>query len=66
MNSPMDMIWAGVRRAIRSVRVHAILDQDIQTLFDRQGRIEYDQAKTQREDIVAGTDFEEVANSRLQ
>lgn len=44
----------------------AVLYEDVQALLDRQRRIEHDKSKTERKDIIAGTDFEEVANGTLQ
>lgn len=44
---------------------HAILDENIQTLFDREGGIEDNEAKTQREDVVTVADFQEIANGTL-
>jgi len=44
---------------------HAILDENIQALFDREGGIENNEAETQREDVVAVADFQEIANGTL-
>jgi hypothetical protein len=45
--------------------IHAILNQDIQTLLDREGSIEYDEPETERENVVACADFEEVTDGTL-
>ena len=45
--------------------IHAILNQDIQTLLDRERSIEYDEPETERKNIVAGADFEEVTDGTL-
>lgn len=44
---------------------HTVLDQDVQALFNGQRGIENDETETQREDIIAVADFEEVANGTL-
>jgi hypothetical protein len=41
------------------------LDENIQALFDREGGIEDNEAETQREDVVAVADFQEIANGTL-
>lgn len=45
---------------------HAVLYEDVQALLDGQRCIEHDKSETERKDIIAGTDFEEVANGTLQ
>jgi hypothetical protein len=65
----------GLRRVFREIPrdhrrkqeecIHAILNQDIQTLLDGEGCIEYDEPETERKDIVTGADFEEVTDGIL-
>lgn len=43
-----------------------ILHQDIEAFFDGQGGVKYDESKTKREDIVAGTDSEKVTDCALE
>lgn len=43
----------------------AILDENIQALLDGQGSIEDDESEAKREDVVAITDLQEVANGTL-
>ena len=43
----------------------AILNENIQAFFHRERGVEDDEAETQREDIVAGADLQEIANGTL-
>ncbi len=43
-----------------------ILNQDVETLLDEQVGVEDDEAKGQRQDVVAGADLEKVADGLLQ
>lgn len=43
----------------------AILYENIQAFFDGQGGVEDDQTETQRKNIVARSDFEEIADCAL-
>lgn len=42
-----------------------VLYQNAKTFFDEQIGVEDDEAKGQRQDVVAGADLEEIANSSL-
>lgn len=42
-----------------------ILNQDVEALLDEQVVVEHDEAEREREHIVAGPDFEELANPAL-
>jgi hypothetical protein len=46
--------------------MRTILNEDVETLLDQQGRVKDDETVTEREDIVACTSFEEFANGALQ
>ena len=45
---------------------HAVLYQYIQALLDGQRRVEDDKSETKWKNVIAGTDFEEVADGTLQ
>lgn len=42
-----------------------ILNEDVQTLFDRERGVENDQTEAERQHIVAGADLEEIADGAL-
>jgi hypothetical protein len=45
--------------------MRTILNENVQTLFDQQSSIEDDQAVTERQNVIACTGFEELANGSL-
>jgi hypothetical protein len=48
-----------------SIRL-AILDEDVQAVLHQQRSVEHNQAEAQRQDIITGAHFEEIANPLLQ
>lgn len=48
------------------IAVHTVLDEDIEALLHKQGRIEDNEAKAKRQDIVTRADFEERAYRPLR
>lgn len=47
-------------------KVRTILDKNVQTLFHRERRIEDNEPETQRKDVIASANLEEVANGTLE
>jgi hypothetical protein len=57
----MASLW----RWHKSMLPLTILNENIQTGLNQQCRIEYDETKTQRQDIIARPDLEETTNLSL-
>lgn len=51
---------------VTGAKVHTILDKNVQTLFHRERRIEDNEPETQRKDVIASANLEEVANGTLE
>lgn len=45
--------------------MHTILNEDVETLLDQQGRVKDNEAVTEGQDIVAGASFEKFADGSL-
>lgn len=45
--------------------MHTILNEDVETLLDQQGRVKDNEAVTEGQDIVAGASFEEFTDGSL-
>lgn len=50
----------------RDLDGRTVLNQDVETLLDEQVGIENDKAEREGQDIVAGANFEEIANRILE
>ena len=64
-SSPLSYPRSHERGTAEAWRRRTILDQDIQTLLDKEVVVEHDETEGKREHIVAGPDFQELADSPL-